>query len=79
MQTVTLSYARTHLSQLVRRVEQGESFEILRRGKPVARLGPSPAGRKAIDVAKLRALTDGMTRQTESAADIIRRMRDEGF
>jgi prevent-host-death family protein len=30
--------AKTHLSQLLDRVERGEEFTITRRGKPVARL-----------------------------------------
>jgi len=30
--------AKTHFSELLRRVEQGESFEITRRSEPVARL-----------------------------------------
>lgn len=32
--------AKTHLSQLLDRVEQGEEIEITRRGRPVARLVP---------------------------------------
>jgi len=31
--------AKTHFSQLLQEVEKGKSFDILRRGKPVARLG----------------------------------------
>ncbi len=30
--------AKTHLSQLLERVSKGESFEITRRGRPIARL-----------------------------------------
>lgn len=32
--------AKTHLSQLLDRVEHGDRFEITRRGRPVARLVP---------------------------------------
>lgn len=32
--------AKTHLSQLLERVSKGESFEITRRGRPIARLVP---------------------------------------
>ncbi len=32
--------AKTHLSSLIRDVEDGRSFTITRRGKPVARLEP---------------------------------------
>lgn len=33
---------RQNLSRWLRRVENGESFEVTERGKPVARLGPLP-------------------------------------
>ena len=32
--------AKTHLADLLRQVESGRSFEICRRGKPIARLVP---------------------------------------
>lgn len=32
--------AKTHLAELLRQVEEGRSFEICRRGKPIARLVP---------------------------------------
>ncbi len=32
--------AKTHLASLIRDVEEGQSFTITRRGKPVARLEP---------------------------------------
>ena len=40
--------AKTHLADLLRQVESGRSFEICRRGKPIARLIPStPDGSSA--------------------------------
>jgi prevent-host-death family protein len=36
--TVNVSYARTHLSRLVRLAARGEVITIVRRGKPVAKL-----------------------------------------
>ena len=38
--------AKTHLSELLQKVEGGESFVITRRGKPVAQLGPLQAAEK---------------------------------
>jgi antitoxin (DNA-binding transcriptional repressor) of toxin-antitoxin stability system len=35
MQTVTISYARTHLSRLVREVADGETFIVTKGGKPL--------------------------------------------
>ena len=37
--------AKTHLSELLRDTEQGRSFVIYRRGKPVARLVPPEPNR----------------------------------
>ena len=38
MKSIGAFDAKTHFSELLRGVEQGESYEICRRGKPVARL-----------------------------------------
>ena len=40
MQSVNIHEAKTHLSRLVERVEQGEEILIARAGKPVAKLVP---------------------------------------
>ena len=40
MERVTVTYARTHLSELAARAEGGETIEITRRGTVVARLMP---------------------------------------
>ena len=38
MDAINLADAKAHLSELVDRVEAGDSIDITRRGKPVARL-----------------------------------------
>lgn len=60
MDGVNLSDAKAHLSDLVYRVEAGETVTILRRGKPVARLVPIERPRKPVDVDALRSLTGKM-------------------
>jgi prevent-host-death family protein len=77
MSAVNLADAKAHFSELVDRAEAGETVEILRRGKLVARLVPPEHPRKPIDVARLKALTDQMPMQSEFAGDFVRRMRDE--
>ena len=77
MGAVSLADAKAHLSELVDRVAAGESIDITRRGKPVARLTGVAKPRKRIDVAQLRALTATMSPQAESAATLIRSMRDD--
>jgi prevent-host-death family protein len=39
---VNMHFAKTHLSRLVERVEEGEEVVISRAGKPVAKLVPMP-------------------------------------
>jgi prevent-host-death family protein len=74
---VSLADAKAHLSELVERAADGEAVCITRRGKPVAQLTAVDTPRKRIDVAALRAMTDAMPVQRETARDFIRRMRDE--
>jgi prevent-host-death family protein len=73
---INLADAKAHLSELVDRVEAGDSIEITRRGKPVARLTAVARPRKRIDGSMLEALTAGMSDQTQGAAEFVRSMRD---
>ena len=76
MDTVSLADAKAHLSELVDRVEAGDSIEITRRGKRVARLSAVAKPRKPVDIALLKSLTAMMPPQAQSAADLVRTMRD---
>jgi len=76
MDVINLADAKAHLSELVDRVEAGDSIDITRRGKPVARLIAAARPRQPIDLALLQTLTATMPPQSESAADLVRSMRD---
>lgn len=76
MDAVNLADAKAHLSEIVDRVEAGESIDITRRGKPVARLTAVSRPRKPVDAALLQSLTATMPPQSQSAADLVRAMRD---
>ncbi len=76
MSAVSLADAKAHLSELVDRVEAGESIEITRRGKLVARLTASDQPRKAVDLAVLQTLTRSLRPATLDAADLVRALRD---
>lgn len=76
MDSVNLADAKAHLSELVDRVEAGDSIEITRRGKPVARLTAVARPRKPVNVAALADLTAKMPRQSQSAEVLVRIMRD---
>lgn len=76
MNAINLADAKAHLSELIDRVEAGDSIDITRRGKPVARLSAVASPRRRVDKAMLEALTAGMPPQTKDAADLVRSMRD---
>lgn len=77
MNAVSLAEAKARLSELIDQVETGDTVDITRRGKPVARLTAVAKPRKPIDAAQLQALTASMPPQTETAADMVRAMRDD--
>jgi prevent-host-death family protein len=77
MDEIDLTEATAHLSELVERVEAGDSIDITRRGKPVAGLTSVAKPRKPIAAVQLRSLTAAMPFQSKSAADLVRAMRDE--
>lgn len=74
MTTVNIATAKAHLSELVSKAEQGETIEIERHGKPVARLMPAQQRREPIDFAWLDGVISQMQR---TEADSIRHLRDE--
>jgi prevent-host-death family protein len=76
MNTVNLADAKAHLSELVTQAASGEAVCITRRGKPVARLTAVQTPRRPVALATLRALTESMPAQTQTAGDFIREMRD---
>ena len=81
MERINLADAKARLSEIVDRVEAGESIEITRRGKPAAKLVPPKKQRtlRPVDVEALRKLRETMPFQQESAADLVRHMRDSGY
>jgi prevent-host-death family protein len=77
MRQLSLAEAKARLSELVECVAAGEVVCITKRGKPVAKLMAAEPARKQIDLAALRDLTKTMPRQRQSAARLVRKMRDE--
>ncbi len=76
MDAISLADAKARLSELVDRVEAGDSIDITRRGKQVARITAVARPRKRIDATLLNALTATMPPQNESATELVRSMRD---
>ena len=73
---MTLADAKAHLSELVERAVQGETVQLTRRGKPVARITGINRVRRPVDLAALQALTNAMPLQTESVRSWLRSVRD---
>jgi prevent-host-death family protein len=76
MKSVNLADAKSHLSELVARVENGASIRITRRGKPVAQLTGIEKAKRPITLSVLRELTDSMPKQSDDADGFMRTMRD---
>jgi prevent-host-death family protein len=76
MDIINLADAKAHLSELVDRVEAGDTIDIARRGKPVARLASVTKARRPIDISLLRALTADVPTSAQSAEELVRTMRD---
>jgi antitoxin (DNA-binding transcriptional repressor) of toxin-antitoxin stability system len=80
---------RQRASELLRRVEAGESIEVTDRGRPVAVLGPLPGGdplsrlRAAGDLSEAQGdLSDlpeplSLPRSAESASSVLARLRHD--
>ena len=77
MRRLNLADAKAHLSELVERAAAGEAVCITRRGKAVAQITAVDTPRKRIDPMALRAMTDAMPMQPQTARDLIRRMRED--
>ena len=76
MDAIDLADAKARLSELIDRVEAGDSSDITRRGKAVARLTALARPRKRIDATLLQSLTETMPPQPQDAASLVRSMRD---
>ena len=77
MSDVSLADAKSRLSELIDRVETGDTVNITRRGKPVARLTAVRLPKKRIDGAMLRALTASMLKHAPDDPQLVRSMRDD--
>lgn len=76
MEAISLTYAKAHLSELVDRVEAGDSIDITSFGRPIARLTAIAKPRKPVDATLLQSLTAAMSPQLLAAGDLVCSMRD---
>jgi len=75
--TTNLRDAKTRLSELVARVEAGDTVTITRHGRPVARLVGQMPERRPVDLERLRALRSRLPRETTPASELVEQLRRE--
>lgn len=76
--TVSVAEAKSHLSEIIARVEAGDEVVITRRGVEVVRMVPVTT-RKAtrINWDAIRAFRESLPASEISGAELIRQMRDD--
>lgn len=81
MRRVNATYARAHLSELLREVESGQELIITRRGQDTARLSKvtQRVPKEPIPLAELAEFRAKMPKLRKPSSKLIREMRDEGY
>ena len=74
--SIALAEAKARFSALVERAEAGETIEITKRGRTVAKLVPTEPPRESFDWAALHAFIAEQEPQEDSGV-FVRRMRNE--
>jgi prevent-host-death family protein len=74
--SISVAEAKSHLSELLDRVEAGEELVITRRGKAIARL-VAEGTRKRKPLPSLAEFRAQMPMATMPAGELLRRLRDE--
>lgn len=77
MRTISLADAKARLSEILNEVEAGEEVVITRHGTPVARVVPARPARKPLQ--SLAAFRAKFPQVRKSSAELIRKLRDEGY
>jgi prevent-host-death family protein len=72
MESYSIADAKAHLSELVERVEAGETVDITKRGKLVAKITPAERKLTKFDVDELRKFTATLRPSKISAVETIR-------
>ena len=75
--TVSVAEARARFSELLDKVEAGETVVITRRGQPIADLSAHRRPRKRIDVEWLREQTAKIPYSPVDSGDLLREMRND--
>jgi prevent-host-death family protein len=74
--TVGAFEAKTHLSELLRRTENGEEFVIERRGRPVARLVPYVAEQEEPEFSELVGRMQRVRSEIDGTVSVVEMIRE---
>lgn len=69
--------AKTHLSSMLAKTENGESFLITKRGKPIAKIIPYKEEKQETDFSELANSFKGIRSKVKGKIDILE-MKEEG-
>ena len=78
LQAIGAYETKTHLSDLLRRVQAGQGFTITQRGVPVADLLPAGASQASTGAAAAARMRQFMQEAPEQAAIDIKALQSEG-
>ncbi len=78
MTTVSIAEAKARLSELLSRVEEGETVVITRYGREIARVEAVSKPLRPIPVEELTRFRARMPGWRKRSADLVREMREEG-
>ncbi len=79
MRDVSVADAKARLSEIIRRVETGETVRITRRGKPIITMNAIERPRKPIDFRAIDAFVATLPPDSQDSGELLRRMRDDGY
>lgn len=72
-----IAEAKARLSHLIDQVARGEEVTITRHGKPVVRL--LPIVNRTAWLEDIKKLRESQPKSSDTAADLIRQLRDESY
>jgi prevent-host-death family protein len=79
MHRYSVAEAKAKFSELLAKAQGGCEVVITRRGEPIARVSGVERTRRPLDLAAVDAFRASLPMQSEAAADLIRRLRDDKY
>ncbi len=79
VETIKLAQAEEHLPQVLKKLEMRREVSVIDRGRTLAKLSSVIRRKKPLPLEELAAFRARMPRLSQSAVDLIREIRDEGY